>query len=135
MGYQESWVYIKPQRYFDKMIRAYEMAKQSGYYHIAGAEPRSVIILKEPFGEIPAGARILWVCGDRGFHNTRGIFGGNLRCGGRVQVIPVEALLTDTSDYRLDGIKLSSPYPSENAYMKRYSAANYAHRLRMEQLR
>lgn len=32
MGYQESWLYIEPQRKFEKLIRAYEKAEQSGYY-------------------------------------------------------------------------------------------------------
>lgn len=46
MGYQESWLYIEPQRKFEKLIRAYEKAEQSGYYEVAGAKPRSVIVLK-----------------------------------------------------------------------------------------
>ena len=50
MGYQESWLYIEPQRKFEKLIRAYEKAEQSGYYEVAGAKPRSVIVLKQPFG-------------------------------------------------------------------------------------
>ena len=77
MGYQESWLYIEPQRKFEKLIRAYEKAEQSGYYNVAGAEPRSVIVLKQPFGDIPAGKKLLWVCGDRGFHCAAGIFGGD----------------------------------------------------------
>ena len=35
MGYQESWFYIEPQRKFEKLIRAYEKAEQSGYYEVA----------------------------------------------------------------------------------------------------
>lgn len=119
MGYQESWLYIEPQRKFEKLIRAYEKAEQSGYYEVAGAEPRSVIVLKQPFGDIPAGKKLLWVCGDRGFHCAAGVFGGELKCSGRLRVIPVEEVLD-----------LDSPAPSENAYMKRYSVANYAHRMR-----
>ena len=68
MGYQESWLYIEPQHKFKKLIQAYEKAEQSGYYEVAGAEPCSVIVLKQPFGDIPAGKKLLWVCGDRGFH-------------------------------------------------------------------
>ena len=55
MGYQESWVHIQPQHKFKKLIQAYEKAEQTGYYKVAGAEPRSVIVLKQPFGELPAG--------------------------------------------------------------------------------
>ena len=74
MGYQESWFYIEPQRKFEKMIQAYERAENSGYYKVAGAEPWSVVVLKQPFGDIPAGKRLLWVCGDRGFHCVAGVF-------------------------------------------------------------
>ena len=101
MGYQESWLYIEPQHKFKKLIQAYEKAEQSGYYEVAGAEPHSVIVLKQPFGDIPAGKKLLWVCGDRG-----------------------------TDDPRMEGLDFDSPAPSENAYMKRYSVANYAHRMR-----
>ena len=55
MGYQESWLYIEPQRKFEKLIRAYEKAEQSGYYEVAGAEPRSVIVLKQPLEIFPQG--------------------------------------------------------------------------------
>ena len=51
MGYQESLFYIKPQSQFDKMVRAYEKAEITGYYEIAGAKPRSVIVLKKPLGQ------------------------------------------------------------------------------------
>ena len=135
MGYQESWLYVKPQRYVDKLVRAYDKAEQSGYYRVAGAEPRSVVVLKKPFGDLPAGTRLLWVCGDRGFHSAGGVFGGNLHCGGRLQVIPIESVLDGPTDRRIDGIDLDGPAPSENEYMKRYSAANYAHRLRVGQER
>lgn len=130
MGYQESWFYIEPQHKFKKLIQAYEKAEQSGYYEVAGAEPHSVIVLKQPFGDIPAGKKLLWVCGDRGFHCAAGVFGGELKCSGRLRVIPVEAVLNGTDDPRMEGLDFDSPAPSENAYMKRYSVANYAHRMR-----
>ena len=132
MGYQESWLYIEPQHKFKKLIQAYEKAEQSGYYEVAGAEPHSVIVLKQPFGDIPAGKKLLWVCGDRGFHCAAGVFGGELKCSGRLRVIPVEAVLNGTDDPRMEGLDFDSPAPSENAYMKRYSVANYAHRMRRD---
>ena len=60
-----------------------------------------------------------------------GIFGGKLRCMGRFKLIPVDEVISDPSDRRLRGIRLDSSRPSENEYMKRYSAENYAYRLRM----
>lgn len=135
MGYQESWLYIQPQWRFSKLIKAYDRTEQSGYYKVAGAEPRSVIILKQPFGELPSGTKLLWVCGDRCFHTLGGIFAGNLKCGGRIRTIPIESVLDGPTDRRIDGIDLDSSEPSENEYMKRYSAAHYAHRLRAGQIR
>ena len=129
MGYQESWFYMEPQRKFDKLIRAYERAESAGYYRVAGAEPCSVAILKQPFGDVPAGSKVLWVCGDRGFHSVGGVFGGEWKSRARVRVIPVEEVLRP-DDYRLEGIDLNSAAPSENAYMRRYSVENYAHRMR-----
>ena len=129
MGYQESWFYIEPQRKFEKMIQAYERAENSGYYKVAGAEPWSVVVLKQPFGDIPAGKRLLWVCGDRGFHCAAGVFGGELKCSGRLRVIPIEEVL-DPDDRRLEGLNLDSAAPSENDYMRRYSVQNYAYRMR-----
>lgn len=130
MGYQESWLYVEPQRHFNKLIRAYEQAEQEGYYEVAGAKPRSVIILKQPFGVLPAGTKLLWVCGDRCFHTLGGIFGGKLHCGGKFRLFPVEEVLDGPTDRRIDGVDLNGPRRSENAYMTRYSADNYAHRLR-----
>lgn len=111
MGYQESWFYIEPQHKFKKLIQAYEKAEQSGYYEVAGAEPHSVIVLKQPFGDIPAGKKLLWVCGDRGFHCAAGVFGGELKCSGRLRVIPVEAVLDGTDDPRMEGLDFDSPAP------------------------
>lgn len=82
MGYQENWFYMEPQRKFDKLIRAYERAESAGYYRVAGAEPCSVVILKQPFGDVPAGSKVLWVCGDRGFHSVGGVFGDALALSG-----------------------------------------------------
>ena len=59
MGYQESFLYIEPQWKFEKLIRTYEKAEQAGYYRVAGAEPRSVVVLKQPLGSIPAGKRLI----------------------------------------------------------------------------
>ena len=129
MGYQESWFYIEPQRKFEKMIQAYERAENSGYYKVAGAEPWSVVVLKQPFGDIPAGKRLLWVCGDRGFHCVAGVFGGELKCRAKIRVIPIEEVL-DSDDRRLEGLDFDSAAPSENDYMRRYSVQNNAYRMR-----
>lgn len=130
MGYQESLVYIQPQSKFRKLMQAYEKAELSGYYHVAGAAPRTVIVLRRQIGELPAGTKLLWVCGDRCFHNVTGIFGGKLQTGGKIQIIPADTLFAP-DDEQLKGIDFESPVPSENAFMKRYSAENFAFRMRM----
>ena len=122
---------MEPQRKFDKLIRAYERAESAGYYRVAGAEPCSVVILKQPFGDVPAGSKVLWVCGDRGFHNLGGVFDGNLKIMAKVRFIPVEWVLAP-EDSRLSGIDLDSRMPSENAYMKRYCVKDYAEKLKTE---
>ena len=100
MGYQESLVYVRPQRRFDKLIRAYEKAEQSGYYSLVGAQPRSVIVLKHALGSIPSGSKLLWVCGDRCFHSVGGIFGGNLHGAPGLQIIPVESVFDSPGEDR-----------------------------------
>ena len=134
MGYQESWLYVQPQWCFPKLLRAYEKTAQSDYYRIMDIEPLSVIILKRPFGDVPKGAKILWVCGDRGFHNLDGVFDGNLKTRAKVRFIPVEQVLAP-EDSRLSGIDLNSRTPSENAYMKRYSVKGYAEKLKAKRER
>ena len=59
-----------------------------------------------------------------------GTFGGHLKCPGRIRFIPAEDVLGAPDSQYLDGLDLDSPSPSENEYMRRYSAANYAHRVR-----
>lgn len=129
MGYQESWLVVQPQWCFTKLIRAYDQAARSGYYRTASVEPLSVVVLKQPFGEIPKGTKILWVCGDRGFHTPSGVFGGNLKTAAKLQFIPVEQML-DMRDGRFAGIDLGSRMPSENAYMKRFCVQDYVERMR-----
>ena len=135
MGYQESLFYIRPQRQFDKMVRAYEKAEFAGFYKIAGAKPRSVIVLKRPLGDLPAGTRLLWVCGDRAFHSPAGVFGGQLHVSGKIKVIPVEKIFDDPNDFRLSGIDLDASHTTENDYIKRYSAEHYAFRVKYHQQR
>lgn len=135
MGYQESWVYITPQRKFKDLIQAYEKAEKCGFYDRTYAEPLSVVILKHPFGKLPAGSKLLWVCGDRAFHTVGGVFGTFLRTRGKIQFIPIESVLECQGDERLRGINLNSNVPTENAFMQRFSVANYAYRLRRWKIR
>lgn len=132
MGYQESLVYIRPQRMFDVMVRKCEQAFRNGYYAALGAEPESVITLKQPLGGMPPGTKLLWVCGDRGFHNEMGIFNGKLKTPGfyHLKIIPAERLFACDGDKRLNGIKLDSgSKASENAYLRRDSFQNYGQRM------
>ena len=129
MGYQEAWLYMESNRKFKKLIRAYEKADQAGYYDIAQAAPLSVLVLKQPMADILAGTKILWAAGERSFLTAGGLFGGHLEeCRG-LRICAAESVLSP-DDPRLDGIDLDSTVPTENAYMRRYSVENYAHRLR-----
>lgn len=130
MGYQESLIYIQPQSMFKAMMKTYEQAEKSGYYHLAGAEPLSVITLKQPVGELPAGTKLLWVCGDRGFHTEGGIFGQRISNNPfkhyQLTFIPAERLF-DPLDEKLEGIDFDANVPTENAHLKWHSASHYAH--------
>jgi hypothetical protein len=42
-----------------------------------GAVPLSVVTLKQPLDGMPNGTQLLWVCGDRGFHNEIGFSTGS----------------------------------------------------------
>lgn len=132
MGYQESLVCIRPQRMFDAMVRKCEQAFRDGYYQSLGAEPESVITLKQPLGGMPPGTRLLWVCGNRDFHNETGILNGRLKTVGlyRLNVIPAERLFSCDSDAKLHGIKLDADSKSsENTYLRRDSFQNYTQRM------
>jgi hypothetical protein len=148
MGYQESWVIVKPQFQFDKLIRIYEKQKIAGFYNdIFSTQPRSVVILKQKVGKIPAGTKVLWVCGERCFHDEQHIFGqcvsNKLFC--KIEIIPiVNAFTADITLPREAGFKglleiilerdrlytngidfKDAAAPNENAYMKRFSVDDY----------
>lgn len=132
MGYQESLVFIRPQRMFDAMVRKCEQAFKNGYYAALGAEPASVITLKQSLGGIPPGTKLLWVCGDRGFHHEMGVFNGKLSTQNyyRLKIIPAERLFECEDDVKLRGIDLGIYHlPSENAHLRRESFQQYAQRL------
>ena len=132
MGYQEGLVCIRPQWMFDTMVRKCEQVYQTDYYKLFGANPASVIILKQPLGGMPPGTKLLWVCGDRCFHNEMGIFNGRLKTPGlyHLKIIPAERLFEWGQDKRLMGLQLDAESKSsENAYMHRDSFQHYAQRL------
>ena len=77
------WFYIEPQHKFKKLIQAYESYGETGYYEVA-AEPCS-LLFEAALLRYSAGKKLLWVCGDRGFHCAAGVFGGELKCSGRLR--------------------------------------------------
>lgn len=125
MGYQESWLVLHPTD-FDNALSAFIKTVESGYYNHAGAEPSSVIALKQPFGDLPEGTRIIWICGDRCYHHVDGIFNRNLRCS--MRIIPIEEIMDGPDDPRLKGIDFNSVLPTENDYMVRFDAESYTRR-------
>lgn len=134
MGYQESLMYIKPQKMFTDMLDAYQQAEKKGYYEYAGAMPLSVIILKEELFGYPAGTKLLWVCGDRGWHTEVGIFNQRLSKKlirpYRITFIPAEDWFPPFGyNNILKGIDLESSESTENAYMIRYTIENYIENL------
>jgi len=133
MGYQESLVYLTPQRLFNKMVRKCDEVKKSGYYDLMGAIPLSVVTLKQPLDGMPKGAQLLWVCGDRGFHNEKGVFKGKLGIAKEynLRFIPVEDIFDSEKSNRLEGISFGVKNdPTSNEYLKRESFVRYLSRLK-----
>lgn len=133
MGYQESIVYLTPQRLFDKMVRKCSEVKKSGYYDVLGAVPLSVVTLRQPLDGMPKGTKLLWVCGDRCFHNKDGVFDGRLGIaeGYRLKFIPVENIFDFSNNHRLNGISFGEKHnPTSNAYIKRESFDRYLNNLK-----
>ena len=132
MGYQESLVYLTPQRLFNKMVRKCDEVKKSGYYDLMGAVPLSVVTLKQSQDGIPKGTQLLWVCGDRGFHNEMGVFKGKLGIAKEysLKFIPVEEIFDSEKSNRLEGISFGAKKdPTSNEYLKRESFFRYSNRL------
>ena len=128
MGYQESLVYLTPQRLFNKMVRKCDEVKKSGYYDLMGAVPLSVVTLKQPFDGIPKDTQLLWVCGDRGFHNEMGVFNGKLGIAKEynIKFIPVEEIFDFDKSHRLNGISFGVKHDlTSNEYIKRESFVRY----------
>ena len=120
MGYQESWMYV-PQDLFNNYIQRYKEMDHRNTY----AEICSIVILKRPIHPFPANTKIIWISGDRGYHDLETLFGKTQPSDQRAKLIQVEEIL-DFNDPRLEGLILSddSKY-SENAYFKRYSLEHY----------
>lgn len=128
MGYQETWVIPRKAKDFEKMLAAYRACDANRYYSVPSnnaAEPLSIIQLKRPINDIPAGTWIFWVVGDRNRHTPNGIFKGKLPYGVRLNIVPVEKMLVP-DDEKLRGIDLSSNDPTENEYMRRYQMKRFA---------
>jgi len=133
MGYQESIVYLTPQRLFNKMVRKCDDVKKSGYYDLMGAVPLSVVTLKQSLDGIPKGTQLLWVCGDRGFHNEMGAFNGKLGIAKEynLRFISAEELFEAEKSNRLEGISFGvKHHPTSNEYLKRESFVRYNNRLK-----
>ena len=123
-----SLILFEPQKKFKNVVKAYSKLDKLRYYELTDIEPESVIVLKQPIGELPAGAKLLMVSGAPEFHTVGGVFAGYLKCWGKwsVKFIPVEEVLNGDN---MEGIEFCTPVFSENEYMKRYGWRHYALRL------
>ena len=123
---------IFPQSNFKKVVKAYNKTERMGYYDCGvGIYPDSVIVLKKTFGDLPVGTKLFLFSGDPVWFKESVAFAGLLKCRGETRWIPLEeafdmGILTPEST---EGIEFEAPQMTENEYMKRYSALNYAYRL------
>ena len=125
-------MYLTPQRLFNKMVSKCGEVKKSGYYDVLGAVPLSVVTLRQPLDGMPKGTKLLWVCGDRCFHNETGVFDGKLGITMEysLKIISVEEIFDFSKSHRLNGISFSIKHdPTSNEYIKRESFARYLNSL------
>ena len=155
MGYQESWVIIRPQFKFNKLIQIYEKQRKAGFYDdIYSTTPKSIVILKQDIGKLAAGTKVLWVCGERCWHDEKHIFNDlvSIKLFCKIEIIPVENVFTSDialsegagydeivntikqrSDLYTGGINFESDAaPSENAFIKRYTMEDYLLKIKSE---
>lgn len=123
---------IFPQTNFKKVVKAFAKADRMGYYDCGvGIYTDSVIVLKQTLGDLPTGTKLFLFSGDPDWFKTSVAFAGFLKCRGETRWIPLQeafdkGILTPENT---EGIEFEAPQMTENEYMKRYSARNYAFRL------
>lgn len=128
MGYQESWYYVTPQSQFDNMILCCDERKRQGIYENLCTAPLSVVTLKQSIGNIPAGAKLLWVCGERYFQNFPydivGVgFESTLR---QIRIIAIEEIQMVAEEAH----EIDCDEESENSYINLDSFSQYTSMLR-----
>jgi len=125
VGYQESLVVARFPTTMNTLMKAYQKAKASDFYsNPCTAIPVNVVAFKQSIGEMKAGTKAIWVVGDRCFHHTSTLFGGNagiLSC----KFIPIERVFFP-GDEKLRGIDLDSVVTTSNKFLTCYSIDAYA---------
>lgn len=128
MGYQESLVAVSPPEHFHRVVKLCEKQRQNGFYdrNLCTVDLSSVIVLKKRMGKHPKGTKLLWITGDRCFHNFPGLLDTEKQISYshiKLKFIPVERMIdpSDTVGIDFDG---NAP-PSENDYFKRFSPADF----------
>ena len=127
MGYQESLIAVRPHNCLHNIILICEQQRKNGFYerNPCTIDLCSVIVLKQRMHKYPAGTKLLWVSGDRCFHNTAGLLEKSPYKKHRFKLdfIPVESFINDN---QANGIDFNSDKNvSENDWFKRYSPAAF----------
>ena len=128
IGYQESLVEVLPSDYFHRVVKLCEKQRRNGFYeqNPCTVELRSVMVLKQRMGKIPAGTKLLWVTGDRSFHCFDGLLDKNKQISYshiKLKFIPAERLFQPSDTLGID-FGDHAP-PSENELFKRYSPGDF----------
>ncbi|MDR1409360.1 MAG: AAA family ATPase [Oscillospiraceae bacterium] len=116
---------VEPPENFHRVMKLCEKQRRSGFYknNYCAVQPRSVIVLKQSVGGFPAGTKLLWVTGDRCFHELGGLL--DLRkpttySNVKLTFVPAENLFQPSEILGIDFSENSSF--SENENFKRYSS-------------
>lgn len=125
MGYQESLILIRPQKLFDKMVKAAIKAQEDEMTKLM-ITPESVITLKSQVGELSKGTKLLWITGERSCMNKAAIFNNNLPFNGLayLKIIPIEEFLEEQDSELVEGINYHAKF-SSNKYMTYQNVESY----------
>ena len=130
-------ILVEPQKRFRTIIRAYDKAERMGIHRALKTEAVAVLILKQPFRNLSAGTKLLWV-GGKHCHTQVGVFGDRLNKWFTPKLRLTYLDIMDLFDpskgddlyERFDGIDLDSPETQENEYVRFLMEPHYSYLLK-----
>lgn len=132
MGYQESLVAVRPRKYLHRIVLSCEQQRKNGFYerNPCTVDLCSVIVLKRRMHKYPVGTKLLWIGGDRCFHNMEGLLEKSPYSGFKFKLdfIAVESFFRQE---QAEGIDFDmNTQSSENEWFRRFSPDGFLLKMR-----